>query len=287
MGSPISLTAIGGPTLLVEVAGIRLLTDPTFDPPGTYPLGTRTLVKTASPAFSRAELGVVDTVLLSHDQHPDNLDIAGLEALQGVPLVLSTPTAAARLPGVEGLAPWEEVFLPGPHGGEVRVTATPAQHGPDGTEDLTGSVTGFVLSASDLPTVYISGDNASMRVVDQVAERFSVIDVAVLFAGAAQTPLLGKAYLTLTSADAAQAARRLAARWVIPAHFNSWSHYSEGADQLRTAFADAMLSDRLVLLTPGDQVTVGRDGLDSDSHYSASSSHVAPAREVRSTRSGA
>ncbi|MHB1517858.1 MAG: MBL fold metallo-hydrolase [Acidimicrobiales bacterium] len=286
MGSSISLTSVGGPTLLVELGGIRLLTDPTFDPPGTYPLGTRVLVKTAPPAFSRAELGVVDAVLLSHDQHPDNLDTAGREALEGVPLLLSTPTAAARLPGVEGLAPWEEVVLPGPHGGAVRVAATPAQHGPDGTEDLTGPVTGFVLSASDLPTVYISGDNASMRVVNQVAERFPVIDVAVLFAGAAQTPLLGEAYLTLTSAEAAEAARRLAARWVLPAHFNSWAHYSEGADRLQSAFADAKLSDRLVLLSPGERATIAHDGLQRDSRYSSSTSRVAPAREVTSNSSG-
>lgn len=28
------LTHIGGPTVLVELAGWRILTDPTFDPPG-------------------------------------------------------------------------------------------------------------------------------------------------------------------------------------------------------------------------------------------------------------
>ena len=167
------------------------------------------------------------------------------------------------------------------------MTATPAQHGPDGTEGVTGPVTGFVVSAADLPTVYISGDNASMHVVDQVAERFPEIEVAVLFAGAAHTPLLGEAYLTLTSAEAAQAARRLAARWVIPAHFNSWSHYSEGTDRLQTAFADAKLSDRLVLLSPGERVTVAHDGLHCGSRHSASTSHVAPARKVRSNSSGA
>src|SRR4051794_14300305 len=31
---PVRLTHIGGPTLLVEVAGWRIVTDPTFDPPG-------------------------------------------------------------------------------------------------------------------------------------------------------------------------------------------------------------------------------------------------------------
>jgi len=34
MPRPITLTLIGGPTVLIEYGGYRLLTDPTFDPPG-------------------------------------------------------------------------------------------------------------------------------------------------------------------------------------------------------------------------------------------------------------
>jgi hypothetical protein len=70
--------------------------------------------------------------------------------------------------------------------------------------------------------------------------------------------LLREAYLTLTSDEAPEATCRLDARWVIPAHFNSWAHYSEGPDRLRTAFTDAGLTDRLVLLSPGEHVTWGR-----------------------------
>ena len=33
MPDPLALTLVGGPTLLVELGGLRLLTDPTFDPP--------------------------------------------------------------------------------------------------------------------------------------------------------------------------------------------------------------------------------------------------------------
>jgi L-ascorbate metabolism protein UlaG (beta-lactamase superfamily) len=34
--SSLTLTLIGGPTALIEIDGFRLLTDPTFDLPGTY-----------------------------------------------------------------------------------------------------------------------------------------------------------------------------------------------------------------------------------------------------------
>ncbi|GAA3718159.1 hypothetical protein GCM10022224_099850 [Nonomuraea antimicrobica] len=71
----------GGPTAVLEIGGVRLLTDPTFDAPGDYPIGNRALTKTAGAAFGADEVGSVDVVLLSHDQHPDNLDRAGREYL--------------------------------------------------------------------------------------------------------------------------------------------------------------------------------------------------------------
>ncbi|GAB3825982.1 MBL fold metallo-hydrolase [Dactylosporangium cerinum] len=156
------------------------------------------LTKTAAAAGTPADAGTVDVVLLSHDQHPDNLDHSGRAFAASVPLILSTPVAAARLgdPTV-GLEPWAGVDLPRPDGaGHVRVTAVPAQHGPDGTEHLTGPVTGFVLHGDGVPTVYVSGDNASLRVVAEIAERFPAVDVAILFGGRARTALLGDADLT-------------------------------------------------------------------------------------------
>src|SRR5258708_1134456 len=72
MGS-FDLRYAGGPTALIEFGGVRLLTDPTFDPPGDYPIGQRKLVKTAGPGFGADEVGEIDAVLLSHDPHPDNL----------------------------------------------------------------------------------------------------------------------------------------------------------------------------------------------------------------------
>jgi hypothetical protein len=91
------------------------------------------------------------------------------------------------------------------------VTAVPARHGPVGCEPITGDVTGFVLGGVGVPTVYVSGDNAALELVSEVAERFPRIDVALLFAGAARTSLFDGAPLTLTSANAAKAAALLGA----------------------------------------------------------------------------
>ncbi|MCU7826216.1 MBL fold metallo-hydrolase [Kitasatospora sp. DSM 101779] len=245
---------IGGPTAVLELGGLRLLTDPTFDGPGPHPVGTRTLTKTAGPGLPLAEVGPVDAVLLSHDHHPDNLDASGRRLVTGgaVPTVLSTGSAADRLGGaVRALPNWQHTVLTRPDGGSLRVTGVPALHGPQGSEPLVGEVTGFVLSGGGLPTVYVSGDNASLDIVREVADRVGPIDVALLFAGAARTPLIPDAPLTLTSAQAAEAAGILGARHVVPLHFEHWTHFTEDGDSLAKAFDAAGLADRLHRLAPG------------------------------------
>ena len=66
------ITYVGGPTALLEWRGLRLLTDPTFDPAGTrYELPAYTLRKTQDPAVEPTAVGRLDAVLLSHDHHGD------------------------------------------------------------------------------------------------------------------------------------------------------------------------------------------------------------------------
>ena len=253
--TPVRILHIGGPTAALDVAGLRILTDPTFDAPGDHPVGERVLTKLSGPAVPLEELGHIDLMLLSHDQHPDNLDDAGLAALAAAGLVLSTPLAAQRVPGVRGLAPWESTELPTPAGSNLTVTAVPALHGPPGFEEVSGPVTGFVLTGDGLPTIYVSGDNASVDLVEQVAERFPTIDVAVLFAGAARRPDLDEP-LTLTAAGAVLAARALGEAVVVPVHTEGWLHFTEGPGTLARAFRQAGLADRLRIPLAGVQMTL-------------------------------
>jgi L-ascorbate metabolism protein UlaG (beta-lactamase superfamily) len=254
--STITVTTIGGPTHRIEIGGLRLLVDPTFDEPGSYEMGNgRQLTKTAPPAVGRGGIGPVDAVLLSHDQHVDNLDRSGRDLLAEVAEVLTTPLAASRLgPDVRavGLAPWSEHSLAGPGGGAVRVTAVPAQHGPDGTEHLTGPVTGFVLEAEGYPTTYVSGDNASVDLVREIADRFPDIELAVVFAGAARTALLGDALLTLDAGGVAEAARILDGARIVLVHCDSWAHFSEDRAAAAGALDRAGFADRLVPASHGE-----------------------------------
>jgi L-ascorbate metabolism protein UlaG (beta-lactamase superfamily) len=248
------LTLVGGPTALLGYGGLRWLTDPALSPPGEYTGG---LVKTTGPALSADEIGPVDVVLLSHDHHSDNLDPAGRELLPRAGRVLTTVEGAARLGGnAAGLSPWSEVEVAAPDGPPVTVTAVPAQHGPNGSEPVMGQVIGFVLARAGLESVYVSGDNASLDVVRSIADRFAPVDVAVLFAGAVQLAhRFDGAYLTLSSDRAAEAAKLLGVRAAIPVHFEGWTHFTQGAPELRAAFAGNGVGDRLVLPERGETVT--------------------------------
>jgi L-ascorbate metabolism protein UlaG (beta-lactamase superfamily) len=245
------LTLIGGPTALLRIGGHTLLTDPTFDDPGQYSLPNRVMTKLTGPALRPDDLGDVDAVLLSHDQHWDNLDRSGREFLPSAGAVLSTNAAAGRLDGVVGLSAWA-----GHEVGSLTITGVPARHGPEGCEPLLGEVTGFVISGTGVPTVYVSGDNASVEHVAQVVERTGPIDIAVLFTGAARAPQLINGPLTLTAQTAVEAARLLDPAVIVPVHAEGWAHFSETLDDLRAAFDAAGLTDRLHVPIAGVELMV-------------------------------
>jgi L-ascorbate metabolism protein UlaG (beta-lactamase superfamily) len=247
-------TYIGGPTLLVEIGRVRFLTDPTFDPAGAhYTVGPVKLAKTTGPAAAADALPAVDAVLLSHDQHVDNLDDTGRAFLKRAATVLTTVAGADRLGGhAVGLTPWASRVVRSADGTEaVTVTATPARHGPAGCEPLQGEVVGFCLEwASADGAIYVSGDTVWYDGVAEVARRFRV-STAVLFLGAAVIPAKGRAPLTMTAEEAVLAARALTPKHVLPIHYEGWAHLSQGKEEVAGAFAAAGLSEKLVWLRSG------------------------------------
>lgn len=198
-------TVLGGPTAVIDIGGLRIVSDPTFDEPGPHGY----LTKTAGPVVDEAGVGAADIVLVSHDAHPDTV---------------------------------------------------PAVHGPeDGERDTDGNVNceviGFVLSGQGLPTVYISGDNASIRTVTEISRRAPAIDAAILHAGAARVPAkFDGRPLSMDSVRTAAAAAVLGAGIVIPAHYDGWTHFSERLPQIELAFHEAGLSSMLKLGNHGSWI---------------------------------
>lgn len=242
----VGITYVGGPTCLIEFGGVRLLTDPTFDSGGgEYVNGPVTLHKLRGPALDPESLAPLDCMLLSHDHHFDNLDHAGRATLAKAKTVFTTEEGATRLGGNSvGLNDWQIANFAAPNGRFLRIVATPAQHGPAGMNR--GAVIGFVFFFTDRPdeAIYVSGDTVWFDGIAEVARRFD-IQLAILHLGAARVPAVGPFHLTMTANEALHATRTFANAPIVPIHFEDWAHFSEGREDISSAFGRAGLEHRL------------------------------------------
>jgi L-ascorbate metabolism protein UlaG (beta-lactamase superfamily) len=242
-GSSVRITHIGGPTALIEVGGSRLLTDPTFDPPGQrYAFGWGTSSrKLAGPALAASDLPPIDAILLSHDHHGDNLDPAGRELLASAGVVVTTASGAKRLGGnARGLEAWDRTQLDAPERPSIEVTATPCRHGPPLSGPIVGDVVGFALTwnGQDDGALWISGDTVLYHGVRQVADRVQV-GTALLHLGGVRFPVSGPLRYTMTAREAVELIGLVQPHTAIPIHYEGWKHFREGRDAIEAEFARA------------------------------------------------
>ncbi len=254
------LTYLGGATYLIEIGEFRFLTDPGFDPDGTEKSEGpgHDLRKNMSPPVPIESIGEIDAVLLSHQQHFDNLDVTGRAFLPKAGRVLTTPQSAEVLGGnAEGLATWESVEITNEAGETIRITGMPAIHGPAALREAVGETMGFMLEweGQEKGALYLSGDTVWNEGIEEIAERFEV-GTGVLNMGAANVPAVGDNILTLDGKEGAKVAETLGLEAVFPAHFEGWEHYTEGRSGIEEAFAAAGVGDRLHMLDPGEAETV-------------------------------
>jgi L-ascorbate metabolism protein UlaG (beta-lactamase superfamily) len=241
--SAIRITHIGGPTVLIEAAGWRLLTDPTFDPAGgTYRFGWGTgSTKLAGPAIAIDALGEIDAILLTHDHHEDNLDAAGRTLLPRAGTVVTTAAGARRLGGhTVGLTDWQTTTLQAPGKVPITVTATPCRHGPPLSRPIVGDVIGFALAWQGQASgqLWVSGDTVLYDGVRAVADRVDV-DVALIHLGGVRFPVTGPVHYTLTAEDAIELLAAIRPRVAVPVHYEGWKHFRQGRDEIERALAGA------------------------------------------------
>ena len=206
MFTVIAVTWVGHATVLLELDGVRLLTDPVVrDRVGP-------LARTA-PAVAPGVLEGIDAVLLSH-LHADHADLASLR-LVGSPLTIaphgSERWLRRRVAGtVCELGVGEERSL-----GAVRVTATPAVHDarrwPRGPS---ASPIGFTVTGAG-GSAYFAGDT---DLFPGMADLAGSIDVALLPVSG-WGPTLGPGHLD--AERAASAAAAIAPRVAVPIHWGT------------------------------------------------------------------
>ncbi|KAK6835076.1 N-acyl-phosphatidylethanolamine-hydrolyzing phospholipase D [Apiospora arundinis] len=260
---PLTITHVGTATAILEIGGVTFITDPYLSPAETsFPVGPDVVLTSHyQPSHTLESLPPIDAVLLSHEDHADNLDPIGRRLLDGR-RVLTTMDGARKLaprPGVVGLKAWETVplVIGGRH---FEVTATPCQHLPG------GECNGFIVTAPEFGTtagddgvsrpnaIYFSGDTVYLDELAQMRERFH-ISLALLNIGAAAVmppggegePLL----ITMDGRQAAQLFREIGADVLVPMHFESWDHFTEGRDGLEEAFRGEGVLEKVVWLELG------------------------------------
>lgn len=265
----------------LRVGGVRLVTDPALDPKGTtYDFGPwitpRSWFASEKLYDTPAVEGRFDAVLLSHDHHADNLDLAGRALIadaERVARVITTVPSARRLtrakaasdaPGkglglgerATGLAPGATTRV-----GEVAITAVTARHGPRHAPQV-HQVIGFVLDVDHGPRVWISGDTVLFPELVAALDAIGAarpVDVAIVHCGAVAFPkALGfrKSRFTFDAAEAASACKLVAARTIVPVHRSGWSHFRQPEDALLGEFDRAGLGSRVRVLELGASTAI-------------------------------
>ena len=250
----VEISYIGVATTIININGVRFLTDPCFDVPQKYDMGIAVLEKTIDPSIKINELPPIDAILLSHEDHPDNLDTSGRTLLHGRH-VFTTMDGAKNLagnPGVLGMKPWEKTTIE-LQGQKFIITATPCVH-LDG-----GEVVGFVIETESLGkgsngkpnVVYFTGDTIYLPELKKIKEQYNV-KAALCNVGVATVPANEnhpEPYkIRMVGKDAAVLANDLDANFIIPLHFEAWSHFAQNEDALKKDLQDSGVMDKVIWL---------------------------------------
>jgi L-ascorbate metabolism protein UlaG (beta-lactamase superfamily) len=256
-----SIFFIGNATVLLQIAGFTILTDPTFihKHEQTWLDGGLHTTRLTDPAVELADLPPLDLVLLSHF-HGDHFDQVAERDLDRALPIVTTPQSANDLKerGFTNCLPldvWETLSVEKGQA-RLRITATPARHGPPLVDfvlpDVMGSVLDVTAADGGASRIYITGDTLVIDELREIPQRFPDIDIALLHLGG--TRVLG----ILVSMDAKQgveAMRIVDPALAIPIHYNDYDVFTSPLSDFQEEVRAARLEDRVHYLSHGETYT--------------------------------
>jgi L-ascorbate metabolism protein UlaG (beta-lactamase superfamily) len=258
----VHITYIGHATLLLEIGGARILTDPNFD----LNLG-RFLARVSAPGIALEALPKLDALLLTH-AHADHLSFKSLDRLpRDIPLY--APPAVARWLARKGY----RHATPLDDGGDIAVGDALRVHAGRATHrgnrygfDRWRSATNMYLLESDEESIFFAGDTALTSSTHHLVERVlwscrRELDIALLPIGWAPAWKPGFRRGHLTGDDALALFATLRARAMLPYHWGTFRHVTATAhdaiDRLRASLHEHGSRERVHVIEPGESLTLG------------------------------
>jgi L-ascorbate metabolism protein UlaG (beta-lactamase superfamily) len=261
------ITYIGHATLLLEIEGVRILTDPNFE----LALG-RFLPRVTAPGIALESLPQLDALLLTH-AHADHLSFKSLNQLpRNIPL-FAPPAVAEWLHAkgyrhAEALAPDQVATIAD---GRLRIHAGRATHrGNRYGFDRWRSATNMYLLESKGMSAFFAGDTALTSTTHHLVERVlwqqqRRLDVALLPIGYAPPWKPGFRRGHLTGADALELFETLKARAMLPYHWGTFRHVSATAydaiNRLRKSLEHFARKEHVHIIEPGESLLVDGDDI--------------------------
>ena len=266
-GSGLRVTWLGHSTLLIEIGGVRVLTDPVWGPrasPVRF-IGPRRF----QPVPVRLEsLPPVDVVLISHD-HYDHLDYPTIRRLARRCVPFVTPLGVGAHLESWGVAPgriteldwWEYHDLPG---SDVRVSAAPAQHFSGRTTGTRNSTlwSSYVVQSAQ-HRVFFSGDTGLTPQYARIRAQLGPFDLVMLEVGGWH-PAWGDMHLG--PGHALEAVALLGAAAWLPVHWgtfslamHAWDEPAEHLFERRAAGGARLVMPRLGEAVEPDQLSAAVD----------------------------